>query len=204
MGDAAYAMPERVNRGGLLARGVVLLASGSAVATLAAPARAAAPPDVDLAYLRVLIGAELLKSDFHQKAIASKRLAAKPARLIRQLLADDKAHYSGLAGLLNAVGQVPATSDDIDFSYPHGSFASQASIVKLGHALATTALGGYLGALENVQTSQFRLPIAQVAANEAQQAGAYAQLLGRPVVGSAFAASLQIDALSAVLDAYES
>lgn len=196
-------MPERINRGGLLARGAVLLASGSTVAALAAPAKAATP-DADLAYLRLLIGAELLKLDFHERVLASKRLDARRARLVRRMLLDDRAHYKGLAALLTAAGQTAATPGDIDFSYPRGSFAAQTPALKLGRQLASLALGAYLGAVENVQTPQLRLPMAQIAANEAQQVGAYSQLHGGPIVGSAFAASLQIDAVSKALDVFES
>ena len=203
MGNAAYAMPERINRGGLLARSVVLLASSGAVAALAAPAQAAVP-DGDLAYLRLLIGAELLKVDFHGRALAAKRLAPARRKLVHGLLLDDKAHYNGLAALLSSVGQPPATPGDIDFSYPRGTFGTEAATLKAGRRLAALALGAYLGAAENVQTPQLRLPVAQIAANEAQQLGAYTQLLGKPVVGSAFAASLQMDAVSKALDAYES
>src|SRR3954468_3379736 len=55
-----------VTRAGLLAGGVALLL----------PARAAAAdpvPDEDLAYARLLIGAELLAADFYVKAVASKK-----------------------------------------------------------------------------------------------------------------------------------
>ena len=50
-----------------------------------------------------------------------------------------------------------------------------------------------------MQTSSLRLPIGQIAANQAQQAGALARLLGRAQVGHAFAPSLSIDAVSAQL-----
>ncbi len=139
-----------------------------------------------MSYLRLLVGAELLKADFQKRALSSDKLTASAARLLAR------------------TGQTAATADDIDFSYPSGSFASQRSIVTLASKLARLTLGGYLGALENVQTPQFRLPLGQIAANEAQQVGALAQLLGRPPVGGAFAEALQIDAVSSALAAYES
>jgi hypothetical protein len=76
--------------------------------------------------------------------------------------------------------------------------------VKLGWSLSRLALGGYLGAVEKLETSELRGPIAQIAANEAQHLGAFAQLQGRPLVGKPFAASLSIDTVSAQLDRYES
>ena len=196
-------MPERIDRGGLLFRGAVLLASGSAAGALAAPAKAAVP-DADLAYLRLLVGAELLKLDFYARALRLKDQSPSWHRVATRGLLADKRHYNGLAGLLTSADQTPATAGDIDFSYPRGSFATKHAATTLGRRLAMLTLGAYLGALENVQTPELRLPLAQIAANEAQQAGTFAELLGGHVVGSAFAPGLQIDAVSKALDEYES
>ncbi len=116
----------------------------------------------------------------------------------------DTTHYTGLAALMSEAGQPPATSGDIDFSYPRGSFASARSTATLGWKLTSLAVGAYLGALEQVQTPSIRLPLAQIAANEAQQQSALAALVGRPAIGDAFAAALPIDVVSAALDDYES
>src|SRR5262245_60091629 len=198
-----YAIPERMNRSSLLARGAVLLGSASTLGALAAPAQAAIP-DSDLAYLRLLIAVELLKIDYGARASASRELRPGLRELVRRARGDDKRHYAGLAALMNGAGQTPATGDDIDFSYRRGSFATPVAVARLGRELSMLATGAYLGALENVQTSELRRPLAQIAANEAQQAGAFGQLLGGRVVGSPFASSLPIDAVSAALDEYES
>ena len=184
--------------------GAALAVSGGGLAALAAPAGAATVPDNDLAYLRLLGAAELLKGDFQTKALAAGKLTGSAASLVRQMQADDKAHYASLSILTNGAGQPPPTADDIDFTYPARTFATQGSIVKLARELAGLTLGAYLGAIESVQTSSLRLPIGQIAANEAQQAGALARLLGRAQVGHAFAPSLSIDAVSAQLDRFES
>jgi Ferritin-like domain len=198
----------RFSRAALLRRGAqggsLLLLPGSALSAFAGSAAAAAYPDGDLAYLRLLIGAELLAADFHAHALGSGRLSHGTAALVKQMLADENAHYGGLAALMNRAGQTPATSADIDFSYPQGSFASEGAIVKLAGTLESLALGAYLGAVENVQTPELRLPIGQIAANEAQHVGALASLSGRGPIGSAFAPALQINAVSAALDTYES
>ena len=186
-----------------LGGGAALVASGGAFDGLAASA-AAAVPDVDLSYLRLLTATELLKNDFQAKALASGKLDASATRLVRRMRADDQGHYAGLAALLNSSGQSPATADDIDFAYPRGSFGSRDAIVKLGWRLGTLTLGAYLGAVHNVQTPAARLAFAQIAANEAQQLSALAPLAGRPVIGSAFAGALPIDSVSAALDEYES
>jgi rubrerythrin len=170
---------------------------------LARSAAAAGISDNDLSYLRVLIGAELLEVDFQTTALASRKLDNASSKLFKDLLGDENAHLRGLSNLMTGAGQVPATADDITFSYPKGSFDSQAAIMKLAETLEDLTLGAYLGAVENVQTPQLRLPIGQIAANEAQHVSALAVAAGRPAIGSAFAPSLQIGAVSAALDTYE-
>lgn len=173
---------------------------------LARPATAngAGVPDGDLAYLRLLIGVELLAADFQDRALASRKLAKTTASFVTQMRADEKAHYAGLAALLTGLGQTPATADDIDFSYPARTFAAERSILGLASTLESLAVGAYLGALGAIQTAQLRLPLAQMAANEAQHVSALAHALGRPVIGHAFAPALGIDAVSSALDRYES
>ncbi len=201
-------MTSRFSRSGLLRRGAAgggaLLLSGSAVSALTGSAAAATVPDNDLAYLRLLIGAELLAVDFQTQALASGMLTSAPSALLKQMLADEQAHYQGLANLMTGAGQVPATSDDINFAYPKGSFDSAGSITKLAGTLEDLMLGAYLGAVQSVQTPRLRLPIGQIAANEAQHVSALAVSAGRPPIGRAFAPSLQIGAVSATLDTYES
>src|SRR5215470_9911404 len=126
MPDRACAMPSttKLSRQALLRGGVGGGAALFGLAAFAGTAKAAGIPDGDLAYLRLLVGTELLKIDCATRMLASGKLAAI-GRLVRQMQADDKAHYVGLAALLDGAGQQPASAGDIDFSYPRGSFASQ-------------------------------------------------------------------------------
>jgi hypothetical protein len=150
------------------------------------------------------VGTELLAADLQAQALRSRVLSTRAARVVRQMGADEKAHLSGLSTLLAGAGQVAATAGDVDFTYPKGSFDTQATTLKLASTIESLSLGAYLGAVENVQTPALRLPLAQIAASEAQHVGALAALAGKPVIGRAFAPSLQIDAVSAALDRYES
>lgn len=162
-------------------------------------------PDGDLAYLRLLIAAELLTVDFQGRALASGKLRADGAHaLFHRIRTDEKAHYAHLAVLMTGAGQTPATAADIDFTYPRGSFRAQASIVKLAGRLERLMVGAYVGAVENVVTPELRLPIGQIAANEAQHESALAALGGRPVIGKAFAPAMQIGVVSDALDEFES
>src|SRR6478609_8899072 len=180
-----------LSRAALVRRGIVgggaLLLSASGFSAVAEVASADTTPDADLAYLRLLIAVELLGVDFQTRALASGKLRGHGAHsLFRRIVADEKAHYTHLANLLTGAGQTPATSADIDFTYPKGSFHSQASIVKLAGRLERLMVGAYVGAVENVETPEVRLSIGQIAANEGQHAGALAALGGRPVIGKAF------------------
>jgi rubrerythrin len=185
--------------------GGVLLVPASGLSAFAGAASAATLPDADLAYLRLLIAAELLAIDFQTTALASGRLRRGGARaVVRRMRSDEKAHYTDLATLLTDAGQTPATADDINFSYPKGSFRSQASVVRLGERLEHLMIGAYVGAIQDVETPALRLPIGQIAANEAQHAGALAALAGGPVVGAPFAPVLSMAAVSDALDGFES
>jgi len=113
--------------------------------------------------------------------------------------ADDGAHYRGLANLMAQSGQTAATADDVDFSYPKGTPA-----LELGWQLKQLSLGAYLGAVQWLQTPALRLPVGQIAANEAQHLSAFAHLLGKPLIGNAFATALPISTVSDALDRYES
>ena len=186
------------------AGGAALLLPGGASALSARAPATDTPPDGDLAYLRLLIGAELLAIDFQTHALAAKRRPGSLAATITRSLADDRAHYATLARLLQDAGQSPATRGDVNFTYPRGSFASPASIARLGLRIETLLLGAYLGAIENVETPALRLPIGQIAANEAQHVSALAPAAGRLRIGPAFPAALTMSAVSTRLDAYES
>jgi rubrerythrin len=196
------------SRAGLLRHGALgggaLLVSASGFSALAGVASAETVPDADLAYLRLLIAGELLALDFQDKALASGKLRHDARPLIRRMRADEEAHYTKLASVMTAAGQTPATFGDIDFSYPKGSFHGQASIVRLAGQIERLLLGAYLGAAESVEMPDLRLPIGQIAANEAQHASALAGLAGGAVIGRAFAPALQMAAVSDALDRFES
>jgi len=193
-------VPATLSRGALLRRGA--LAGGVALGL--APAAAAAPTDEDLASLRLLIAVELLEVDFGTQAVAANVLSSRASRVLGGVSAQDKAHLAGLSSLVTGAGQVPATADDIDFAYPAGTFGSAGAILEQAEALEELALRAYLGAVGSVQAPNWKLPLGQIAASEAQHVAAVAQFGGKPVLGRAFAPSLSIDAVSAALDPYES
>jgi hypothetical protein len=188
---------------GLAVGGVVLATPATTLSFLTGAAQAAVP-DADLAWLRVLVGVELLSADFHERAASSGKLRGAGVQVLERLAAGDGAHYDRVAGVLTNAGQTPATAEDIDFSYPKTTFVSGGSILRLGLRIETLSLGAYLGALGTVESADLRAPLAQIAASEAQHAGAVARLLGHPIASNPFPPALSIDNVSLALDAFES
>ena len=177
------AMPmQMLDRATLVRRGAGLLAGGAVLGLT--PAARAAVPDEDLAYARLLIGMELLEIDFQTQALASGSWTRGRRSFSRGVLAQEKAHLAGLSSLVTGAGQIAATADDVDFTYPKDTFSSAATVARVADAIESLALGAYLGAVENVQTPRLRLPFGQIAASEAQHLGALAdtgrQAGGRP------------------------
>jgi Ferritin-like domain len=198
-----YAMDGELSRGTLLARGgkvAATVVAASAFGGLAGRASAAVP-DGDLAYARLLVALELLSLDFYTRAIG----AGGGSQLeLRRARAAERRHYDVVAAVLTAAGQVPATAQDIDFSYPRGSFTSSAAIARLGVRLESLALGAYLGAVRSLQTPLYREHAARAAASEGQHLSVFAGAVGGRRLGPPLPAALSIDHVSDALDAYTS
>ena len=197
---------KRLSRSDLLAnggKGAALLAAGSVFGGLV-PQASAAVPDQDLAYARLLVGVELLALDFYAKAIASKQFEGGALHELRRARSNEHQHYESYAAILTKAGQIPATAEDIDFSYPKASFDSRGSITKLGIRLESVALGAYLGAVEGFATNDYKALAARVAANESQHLSVFSGWVGGRRVGPPLAASWSINRVSDALDAYTS
>jgi hypothetical protein len=181
--------------------GLALAVAATPFALLPSPAQAA-PTDGDLTYLRLLVGAELLAVDFSVRA--QRELPPRAAHAFERIVADEKRHLVRLGDLLTAAGQTPATGGDIDFTYSAKTFESGGAILREATRIETLLLGAYVGAVASVTTPELRLPLAQIAANEAQHASTVAHWRGGPLIGPALAPALSIDAVSTALDGYES
>jgi hypothetical protein len=183
--------------------GGVLIASASGLGALAPAAFAVTPPDGDLAYLRLLIAAELLAVDFYGQAIAHGDLDQQYAARASRIAADESNHYTLLAALMTADGLTPTTSGDIDFSYPGRTFGGVASTLRFAQQLEQMLVGAYIDALANVQTAAYRQTMARILANEARHQSAVAGLQGKPLIGHP-TGPVSMSAMSDFLDRYES
>jgi hypothetical protein len=195
-----------ITRGQLLSRsakgGAALLVAGSAVGRFAGVAAAAPLPTGDLAYVRLLVGVELLASDFYTQAVAASNANPAVTWYLKRALLNENDHYTSVSGILTGAGQTPAVAGDIDFSYPAGSFDSQTSVLKLALQLEELSLGAYLGALAALQTPAIMGGPARIAASEAQHAAYFSTALGGKTFKSSFPDALTIDQVSDALDAY--
>src|SRR5580765_7930135 len=98
-------MTARVRRGRLISRGAkggaALFLTGSFSGSLVDSAVAAdTVPDDDLAYARLLVGAELLGLDFYTRAIASQRLRGDALGSSQRGRLNERAHYDKTSDIL--------------------------------------------------------------------------------------------------------
>jgi Ferritin-like domain len=195
-----------ITRGQLFTRGAkggaVLLVTGSALGRFVGTAAAAPLPLADLAFARLLVGAELLAQDFYSQAVAASNSGPVVDGYLHRALANEQEHYQSVSGILTGAGMTPAVAGDIDFSYPAGTFASQGSIVKFARQLEELLLGAYLGAIAGIQTDSLKGGLAQIAASEAQHASYFNAAGGTKAFKNAFPSPLTIDQASNALDAF--
>lgn len=180
----------------------MLLVAGTALGQFVDTAAADPLPTTDLAYARLLVGAELLASDFYTQAIAAANTNRTVANYLKRAYNNEQEHYQSVAGIISGAGLTPAVSGDIDFSYPDGTFASQKSIVTFAQDLEGTILGTYLGAIAGIQTDALKAGLARIAACEAQHAAYFTTAKGGKAFSLSFPTALTIDQASNALDAF--
>ncbi len=180
----------------------MLVAAGGVLGSLAESASADPLPGTDLAYTRLLVGAELLASDFYQQAIAASNTSADVMKYLKRAYLNEQEHYQSVAGILSGSLNTPAVSGDFDFSYPAGTFASQASILAFAATLESMVLGTYLGAIGGIQTNSFKTGLAQIAACEAQHCSYFTSVTGGKAFNLSFPPALTIQQASDAFAAY--
>src|SRR5262245_35534710 len=115
-----------LTRAGLLGMGArggaALLVAGGAFGALAETASADPLSDNDLAFARLLVGAELLSIDFYTRALNAGKFKAVGHKYMRTVRENEIDHYHSVAGILTGAGLTAATAEDFDFSYPKGTF----------------------------------------------------------------------------------
>ena len=98
-------MTASITRAQLLSRsakgGAALLVAGSSLGPLVEAAAADPLPGSDLAYARLLVGAELLASDFYSQAIAAANSHPTVIKYLKRAYANEQEHYQSVAGIIS-------------------------------------------------------------------------------------------------------
>jgi hypothetical protein len=147
---------------------------------------------------------ELLALDFYSAAISSRHFHGAALTALRRARADEAKHRDAAAAVLTSAGQLPPVANDVDFSYPRGSFASRASIARLGARLESLFLGAYLGAVEGYEANALKQSAARAAASEAQHLSVFTTEARGERLGPAFPKAVAIDRVSNALNRFTS
>jgi hypothetical protein len=182
--------------------GAALAVAGGVFGAAAAAASADPISGQDMAYVRLLVGAELLASDFYAQAVASSQATGSAARYLKRAYMNEQEHYQSVAGILSGAFVTPAVSGDFDFSYPTGTFDTPAAIFAEAAKIETLVRGSYLGASGGMQTAQFKTGLAQIAACEAQHASYFSTKTGGKAFWLSFPPALTIQQASDAMAGY--
>jgi hypothetical protein len=174
------------------------------VGVMAEAASADPISDQDLAYVRLLVTTELLASNFYTQALAASNTSGAVAKYLKRASFNEQEHYQSVAGILTGAGLTPQVAADVDFSYPAGTFDSEASILKAAAALENTVAGAYAGAMGGIVTNQFKTGLGQIALCEAQHASYFAAQSGGNPFCLSFPTALTIQQASDALSEYTS
>jgi hypothetical protein len=90
--------------------GAALVFAGSLAGPFVGSAWADTISDADLAYARLLVGAELLAADFYTQVIAAKQFSGDDLKYLNRAFFNEQEHYHAVSGILTGAGQVAAFS----------------------------------------------------------------------------------------------
>ena len=167
-----------ISRAELVRRGATLAVAGAAVGVFTESASADPVSDQDLAYVRLLVTAELLQSNFYGQAIAASNTSGEVEKFLKRAYLNEQEHYQSVAGIVSGTGNVPAVSADVNFSYPAGTFDDEKSILGAATALEAAVVSTYAGAMGGIVTNQWKTGLAQIAACEAQHLSYFQTAMG--------------------------
>ena len=191
-----------ISRADLVRRGAALAVTGAAVGVFTETASADPISDQDLAYVRLLVTAELLQSNFYNQAVAASNTSGEVEKFLKRAYMNEQEHYNSVAGIISGAGNVPAVSADINFSYPAGTFDDETSILKAAAALESAVVSMYAGAMGGIVTNQFKAGIGQIAACEAQHASYFQAATGGHPFWLSFPPAFTIQQASDAMNAY--
>lgn len=167
----------RLTRSDFIVRAAV---AGAAAGWPAAPA-AAAPSEVDLAWVRFGVAAEYVSADYYRRARRTGLFSGDESRALERATAAQLAHHRRFRQTLIDNGQAPIEDDDLEVVFPDGAFETRAATVSLGRRIGGLMLHAYLGAVTTIREEPVRRLCAQVSASEAEQLAYVTGLAGRVI-----------------------
>jgi Ferritin-like domain len=174
-----------LTRTALLSRALV---AGGAIATgglVAAHVARAADSDEDLAWVRLGVNLEFLKTVFSTRARRSGFFTGADAGSLKRGQEADQTHLDKFVETLTSQGRTSIDGHDLDIVFPTTAFNTRGNIAALGSRLAILGVRSYLGASGTVASPTLRILFAQVAANEGEQMSFFQGLRGH-AIGRAF------------------
>ena len=174
-----------LTRSALLSRALV---AGGAIATggfVAAHLARAADSDEDLAWVRLGVNLEFLKTVFSTRARRTGFFTGADAGSLERGQDADQAHLDKFVETLTSQGRTSIDGNDLDVVFPKTAFNSRDNVAALGSRLAILGVRSYLGASAGVASPTLRILFAQVATNEGEQMSFFQGLRGH-AIGPAF------------------
>lgn len=148
--------------------GGAALAVGATAGWLVAPA-AAAPIEMDLAWVRFGIAAEFVSAEYYRRARRSGLFSPAESRTLERATAAQNAHRRRLRDALMQAGQAPVDDADLEVVLPDAAFDDRQRAVSLGRRIEALLVHAYLGAIVVVQDQTIRELFAQISASESEQ-----------------------------------
>jgi hypothetical protein len=152
----------------------------------------------DLEIANFALTLEYLEAEFYQLAIDAGVLEGEALARIQATLDHENQHVEALIGLIEGAGGTPVEKPE--FTFPEGSFDSQAAILELAGTFEPVGVGAYLGAAPLISSQDVLAAAGSIAGVEGEHVVAIRDLLGVvPPANEAFPAALTQDEVLAAV-----
>jgi len=152
----------------------------------------------DLEIANFALTLEYLEAEFYQLAVDAGVLEGEALTYIEATLDHENQHVEALVGLIEGAGGTPVEKPE--FTFPEGSFDSQAAILELAATFEPVGVGAYLGAAPLISSPDVLAAAGSIAGVEGEHVVAINALIGVvPYANEAFPAALTQDEVLAAV-----
>lgn len=152
--------------------------------------------DVDIFNFALTL--EYLEAEFYGIALDTGLLSGQALSVVEALFAHESAHVEAITAALTGAGATPVAKPE--FTFPDGTFASQASILNTAFTFEPVGVGAYLGAAPMIQSPDLLEAAGTIAGVEGDHVVAVGNLVGVvPPANTAFPAALTKDEVLAAV-----